>query len=133
MSVFSGKNGTLYIDAAEVTPISNWTLSVTSDNKSYAANDSGGWKRRVAGVRDCRGTFQCMLDDAGNVPCHEGDAITLQLHVDASGNNYYTVPAVVDKIDVECDIQEGEVLALHIEFSGAGAVTRSGIVGKSES
>jgi len=130
MSVFSGKSGTLYIDAAEVTPVSNWSLSVTSDNRTYAANDTAGWKRRVAGVRDCRGTFECMLDDEGNVPCFEGDAVTLQLHVDDSGSNYFTVPAVVDRIDVECNIQDGEVLALHIEFSGNGAVTRSGVVAK---
>lgn len=131
MAVFSGKNGTLLIDATEITPISNWTLGITSDNRSYAANDTSGWKQRVAGVRDCRGTFRCMLDDAGNVPVDEGDAITLKLQVDATGNNYYTVPAVVDKIDVECDISDGEILALIVEFSGNGAVTKSGVVAKS--
>jgi len=130
MSVFSGKNGTLFIDSTEVTPVSNWTLSVTSDNRSYAANDTAGWKRRVAGIRDSRGTFECMLDDAGNVPVDEGDAVTLKLQVDASGDNYYTVPAVIDKIDVECNLTDGEVLALIVEFSGNGALTKAGIVAK---
>jgi len=131
MAVISGKSGTLLIDAAEVTPVSNWTLTTLSDNRAYAANDTAGWKRRAAGVRDCRGTFECKVTDSGSAPVEEGDSVSLKLQVDDTGSNYYTVPAIISKVEIECDIAGGEIVAWVIEFAGNGAVTRTGTVAKS--
>ena len=130
MSVISGKDGTLHVDGAEVTPVTNWRLDKTSGNKHYAANDTGGARRRVAGVRDSSGSFELKADDTGNVPVEEGDAVTLQLHVDGGGANYYEVPAIVDRLRVEVDISEGEIVAWLVEFSGNGAITPHGILAK---
>jgi hypothetical protein len=130
MAVLSGKSGTLYLNSDEVTPVSNWKFTITSNNPSYAANDTGGWKQRAAGVCDSTGSFQVKVDDSGHCPVAEGDAATLQLHVDNSGNNYYQVPAIIDKIEVEVDLSAGKILAYAVEFSGNGAVTPNGIVAK---
>ena len=130
MAVLSGKSGTLNIDADEVTPVARWKLAVTSHNPEYAANDTGGWKQRVAGVRDSTGSFLVMADDAGHCPVAEGDAVTLNLHVDDSGNDYYGVPAIISSIQVDVDISAGQIVAYVVGFSGNGAVTTNGIVAK---
>ena len=130
MAVLSGKDGTLYIGAAEITPVSNWRLSITSNNPDYAANDTGGWKKRAAGVRDCSGSFDVKVDDSGNCPVAEGDAATLKLHVDDTGSNYYEVPAIVDRIEVDVDINEGRIVSYAVDFSGNGAITPNGAVAK---
>ena len=130
MAVLSGKDGTLYIGESEVTPVSNWRFSITSDNPSYAANDTAGWKKRVAGVRDCSGSFEVKVDGSGNCPVLEGDAVTLKLHVDNSSSNYYEVPAIIDRIDVDVDINAGTIIAHAIDFSGNGAVTPNGALAK---
>lgn len=130
MSVLSGKNGTLFLGSSEVTPVTNWRLAATSNNPDYAANDTGGWKRRAAGVRDASGSFEVKATDAQHCPVEEGDAATLKLHIDASGNNYYEVPAIVDKISVDVDINQGEIVAYLVDFSGNGAIVRHGVVGK---
>ena len=130
MAVLSGKDGTLYIGANEVTPLSNWKLSITSHNPDYAANDTGGWKKRAAGVKDCFGSFEVKVEDGGNSPVEEGDSVALKLHVDATGNNYYDVPAMIDKIEVDVDINQGRIVALAVDFSGNGAVTTYGVVSK---
>jgi len=130
MAVLSGKDGTLYVDDAEVTPVSNWKLSVTSHNPDYAANDTGGWKKRVAGVKDCGGSFEVKVESDGNCPVGEGDAVTLKLHVDATGNNYYEVPALVDRIEVDVDVNRGRIVAFVVDFSGNGAITPYGTVAK---
>jgi hypothetical protein len=130
MAVLSGKNGTLYVGEDEITPVSNWRLRVTSDNPDYAANDTGGWKKRAAGVKDCSGSFDVKVEDAGNCPVEEGDTVALKLHVDATGENYYDVPAIIDEIEVNVDINEGRIVAFAIDFSGNGAITAHGVLAK---
>ncbi|MGA2063800.1 MAG: hypothetical protein ABSG86_02475 [Thermoguttaceae bacterium] len=127
MAVLSGKNGTLFLGATEITPVVNWKLVTSSYNPDYAANDTGGWKQRAAGVRDASGSLEIKACDDRNCPVEEGDAITLNLHLDNSGDNYYDVPAIIDKLSVDVDINRGEIVAYVVEFSGNGAIQRYGI------
>ena len=127
MAVLSGKNGNLYLGGAQVAPVSNWRLAVSSNNPNYAANDTGGWKQRAAGVRDSSGSFEVKVDDSGNCPVAEGDSAALELHIDASGNNYYAVAAIIDTIEVDVDISAGKIVAYIIDFSGNGPVTPHGV------
>jgi hypothetical protein len=130
MAVLSGKNGTLYLNGSEITPVVNWKLTAQSSNPEYAANDTGGWKKRVAGVRDASGSLEIKASDDRHCPIEEGDAPLLALHLDRSGSNYYQVPAIVDKISVQVDIQKGEIVAYLVDFSGNGPLVRHGMTGK---
>ncbi len=130
MAVLSGNRGTLYLNAAQVTPVSNWKLAVISNNLDYVANDTGGWKGRAAGPSDSSGSFQLSADDQGNVPVAAGDQVTLDLHVDRTGDNYYALAAIIDRIEVAVDISAGKLVVYAVEFSGAGAIAAHGIVAK---
>jgi hypothetical protein len=131
MAVLSGKSGTLKLAGAVVTPISNWKLELTSDNKAYAANDTAGARKRVAGLKDSAGTLECKVSDTGHCPVERGEQVTAQFHVDGTANNYYEVPIIIDKISVDCDIQDGGIVAFVVAFSGDGAVTGHGILATS--
>ena len=122
MAVLSGKNGTLYLNAAQVTPVSNWKLAVTSNNLDYVANDTGGWKRRLPGPCDSSGSFQVKADDGGHAPVAAGDQVTLDLHVDRTGSNYYTLAAIIAQIEVAVDISAGKLVVYAVEFSGDGPI-----------
>jgi len=128
MAVLSGKDGTLYIDAAEITPVSNWKLAVTAGRRNYVANDTGGWKKRVSGAKDCNGSLEIKLTHSGKAPVESGDAVTLKLHVDATGGNYYRVEALIGRMGVVTDINGGEVVAHRVDFWGNGSVTPYGIL-----
>jgi hypothetical protein len=130
MAVLSGKSGTLYLGTDEVTPVANWKLALTSHNPAYAANDTGGWQQRVAGVCDSSGSFAVLVDPSGHCPLSEGDAVTLELHVDSSGDNYYSVPAIINAIQVDVDISAGSIVAYAVAFSGNGTVTPNGALAK---
>ena len=108
---------------------SDWKLTTTSHNPEYAANDTGGWKQRVPGVQDCAGRFQVKATDDRHCPVNEGDAVALQLHVDATGDNYYDVPAIIEKIVVDVNISKGEIIAYLIDFAGSGPLVKYGVVG----
>ncbi len=127
MSVITGKDGTLRLGGVELAPLTSWRLVRTSRNRDYAANDTGGARRRVAGIRDCRGSFALAATAAGNLPVAEGTAVELELHADGSGANYLAVPAIVDRIEVEVDIDRGEIVAFLVDFSGNGPVTPHGL------
>ncbi len=130
MSVISGKDGTLKLGDTEVTRVTHWKIEKTSGARAYTANDTGGAKKRVAGVKDCAGRFEIKAGDSDAVAVEEGDAVTLQLHVDDSGANYYEVPAIVDTIRAEVDISEGKTVAHVVTFSGNGPITPHGILDK---
>ncbi|MBN2476899.1 MAG: hypothetical protein JXB62_19990 [Pirellulales bacterium] len=128
MAVLSGKDGTLYVGAEEITPVANWRLAISGTLREYTANDTGGWKRRVAGAKDCRGSFTVNLTEAGHRPVDGGDAVTLKLHVDGTGNNYYEVEALIGRVGVETNIRDGAVVAYRIDFAGNGGVTPHGVL-----
>jgi hypothetical protein len=128
MPVISGKAGTLLLGGNTVSPISNWKLTITSNNKAYAANDTGGSKARVAGVSDCKGSFECKVADTGNCPVGAGEQSLAQLHVDATGADYYQVPIIIDRIQVDVDINDGQIVAFAIDFSGNGPLQAFGVL-----
>ena len=130
MSFISGKDGTLKLGDAEVTQVTNWRIEKASHNKAYTANDTGAAKKRVAGAKDCSGRFEIKTTDSGHVPVEEGDTVTLELHVDASGENYYEVPAIVDVIGADVDISEGKTVSHVVTFSGNGPIVAHGILQK---
>jgi len=118
MAVHSGKNGTLTIAGQEETPVTNWKLTTSSANDAYAANDTSGWKKRVSGVKDSSGSFE--MKDSPSVD--EGDSIALVLY---TGEDIFTLDAIVESIDVETDMNDGTIVGFIVNFAGDGAVTKS--------
>ena len=112
MATISGKDGNLTIDAVQVCPVTNWTLTRTSNNDSYAANDTGGKKARKAGVKDVSGTFEIKDSDP---PVAEGDEVTIVMF---NGATDFTEEALIDEISTECDINEGTIVTWTVTWSG---------------
>ena len=119
----SGKDGSVEVDGSAVLESRKWTLKRTSDNKEYASTETGGNKKRVAGIKDWSGSIDCYAPEGADVTISEGQAITVTLKKDATHS--YAGPAIVDDIDVETDIEGGELTGVSIAFSGNGALTTS--------
>lgn len=128
MSLISGKDGTLTSDGIEVAELTDWKLRKTGGAKAYTANDTGGAAKRVSGAKDCSGEFEVKVAQGRQMPVEEGDAVTLRLHVDDSGANYFQVPAVIDAVRVSVDVDQGKIVACRVGFSGNGPVTAYGIL-----
>jgi len=114
MAVISGKEGTLELNDAEETPVTNIRVSITSANDAYAANDTAGWKKRVAGTKDSTGSFS--MKDKPSV--EEGDKRTLKVY---TNQDVWTQPIIIDSIDPEIDINDGTTTGFEVSFSGDGA------------
>jgi len=128
MAILSGKSGTLRIDGSDVLHVSRWRIEKRARNQAYSANDTGGAKKRVPGVRDCGGSVEIKATDAKPIPVSEGDLVDLELHADATGENYYEFSAIVDAVGTEVDISDGSPVAYGIDFSGNGPIIAHGIL-----
>jgi hypothetical protein len=130
MPVLTGKDGTLRLGGAEILHLANWQIEKTAAAKTYTANDTGGARARVAGVKDCAGRLDIKATGSGKVPLAEGDVVALALHADDSGQNYYGLSAVIDAVRVEVDISDAKPIAYLVRFSGAGPITAHGVLSK---
>lgn len=124
MSVVSGKDGKVMIGVATIADVTKWSLRTMSNNVAYASSSTAGFRRRVGGVKDGSGTIAFKLDVGDPITnrLNEGDAVTLLLYLD--GTRHYTVPAVIDALQLEVDIDRGDILGGVAEFSIDGAWTK---------
>lgn len=122
MATESGKNGKVMIGAATVAEITGWRWTRTSNNPAYASSGTSGRKTRVAGVADSSGSVDFKRDFADTVESEgitEGALVTLLLYLNAT--TYHSVPAIIDSLSDEVDINDGETVSGSFDFSETGA------------
>lgn len=124
MSTFSGKDGKVLIGGTALADITRWSLRTSAQNSAYASSSTGGYKKRVPGVKDASGSIAFKLNTADPITgdFDEGSAVTLLLYLD--GTRFYSVPAVIDALKLEVDIDSGQVVGGVAEFSANGAWTK---------
>jgi hypothetical protein len=124
MATISGKNGRIKIGSTTLADITLWQLVTRAGNPAYASSATQGWKTRREGVRDASGTVRFKLDLADPITddFDEGDPVTLLLYLDAT--RFYTVPAIIDSLAWEVDINDGDVIGGVAEFSATGPITK---------
>ncbi len=116
MSVISGKDGTLTVGGAEITPVLDWRLETFATISKYGANSTGGWKGGKSGVKDSNGSFN--VNDKPSFS--EGDEIALVLYTDQ--DIYTLATALVERISVVTDMNEGTIVAFAVTFAGTSEV-----------
>ncbi|MCH8992602.1 MAG: hypothetical protein IIA44_12765 [Acidobacteria bacterium] len=123
MATFSGKDGTVLSGSTTLADITHWRLKTIAQNVAYASSATSGHRKRLPGVKDAGGSFTFRLNasDAVTAELDVGDLVTLKLYVDAT--NFFSVPAIVDAVEVETDISTGKVVGGAVEFSADGAWT----------
>lgn len=121
MSLLTGDDGKVMIGAAALADITAWSLEVHARGVSYASSATGGFRKRLPGVKEGRGRIQFKLDAANPItqPLAVGSAVTLLLHLDAT--RFYTVPAMIDTLRMQVDIDGGDLIGGEAEYSTSGA------------
>lgn len=123
MTVISGKSGTASVDGQEITPVTAWTLTISPNHDVYGANDTEGWKKRVAGTFDTNGSFN-MKD----IPSFFGAYVAGDTSVDLvlyTDQDIFTQTVVIEDIAVNLDLLNGTIVDYTIPFSGNGPLVPS--------
>lgn len=124
MPTISGKDGKVKLGSATLADITHWKFRTTAGLAAYASSATGGYKRRVAGIKDGGGTLEGKLDPGHAVSddFEEGAAVTLLLYIDAT--RFYSVPAIIETFRLEVDIDRGDIVGWQADFSTNGAWTK---------
>ena len=122
---FSGKDGDVKVGATQAQEARHWTFKPKADNKSYASNKTAGYKRRVAGVKEGTGTVAGAWDAANPITTmmDVGTGLTLLLFLNATIN--FSVPALIDDLTVNVDIDNGEIVSWDANYGTNGAWTNA--------
>jgi hypothetical protein len=124
MSLETGDDGKVLIGGTPLADIAAWSLETTTRSVAYASSATGGFRKRLPGVKEGRGRIQFKLDVTSPITnsINEGSAVTLLLYLDAT--RFYTVPAVIESLQVEVAIDGGQLIGGQAEFSTDGAWTK---------
>jgi hypothetical protein len=113
----SGSGGDVLIGLVSIGNVLKWKFFQSRVTKEYASSATGGYQDSIAGVQFGSGSVEFAFD---NVLCgsagiiENGVYVTLKLCVNET--HYYTVPAVVKTLSLECDIDEGKYIGGTFDF-----------------
>jgi hypothetical protein len=124
MSLFTGDDGKVQVGGATLADITAWTFQTSAHHHSYASNATAGFRHTICGARHGQGRFAFRLDPASPLTNQfdEGSLVTLKLYLDAT--RLFTVPAVIESIEMQVDIDGGQVVAGTAQFRTHGAWTK---------
>jgi hypothetical protein len=124
MGAASGQYGTVHIGSSELLEVQSWKFSRKAAVHQYASNTTGGHKKTVTGVKSGSGSISGAYDPDDPVDDHieEGDSVTAKLYTTAT--KYYTVPMVIENLDLEVDLDEGDIIGWEASFVADGAWTK---------
>lgn len=119
----SGRCGKIVLGASDFADVSNWSLTISSNNPEFSHSGSSGHKVSVGGVKSASVSFNAVLntDDPLYDRIKPGDGVTLLLHEDATRK--WTVPVRITSIADEVDISDGGEITLAVEAAANGAWT----------
>lgn len=127
-NVISGKNGKVKEGGAAKAHITKWDLELSSNNPEYRSSSTGGATGRVAGHSDFKGSFEALVNTDAAFAFTRGAYYTLELHIDASGSNYYSCPTIIDSVKLADDIEGGGPIKVTCAFSANGDYTKNGTI-----
>lgn len=127
MAVLSGKDGNVTWNGGAISQVTGWNCTETARNSAWASSNTAGYKHRVCGVRDWSGWFSAKYDGSIAATVGQGTisgtAVSLVLHL--NDDESLTGNAIIDSIELEVDVNTGDVVGYTCKFSGTGALTRT--------
>ena len=123
MATMSGQYGKVLIGSSSVVEVMKWSFARSVPDNPHGTSATAGYKKRTAGTKDGSGSLNGLQDPSDPVEGYfeEGDIVTLKLYDSAS--RFFSVPAMISKLDTECDIDDGAPVPWSADFGIHGAWT----------
>lgn len=121
MALMVGDDGKVFCGSTPLADITSWRFETSAAGVSYASSSTDGYRRRIVGARQGKGKFCFRVDAAAPVwgVLSDGSQVTLQLNLDDT--RYYSVPAVVEAVNVDVDVSGGKPIVGEATFVTDGA------------
>jgi len=111
-----------------------WSISETGEIKAYRSCNTAGFKRKLLGGRDFKGTLKYFFNEGDPVTdtVRAGTKLLFKLYLDQTANpsnssgthedTFYICPAIVSDVKVDANIDGGDVIPCEISFEGNGTL-----------
>lgn len=108
----------------EIPDVSSFNLSLISTNTAYVSSTTVGKTRRIAGNKDCTGSFSQLINDFADM-LQPGDVVLLRLFVTATEYWQITYARIVDLSNLQVDREGATPVGgtVNFAFSGIEIVT----------
>jgi hypothetical protein len=119
----SGQYGDVKIGSTQISEVSKWSYNPKVTIHAYSSNKTGGYKKKVAGIKDGTGSIEGIYDPANPIMAtiDIGTAVTLKLYLTATV--FYSVPAIISSLKLDVDIDTGDFVKYSSDFEATGAWT----------
>lgn len=119
----SGRYGDVKIGSTQVCDVQKWSFSPKVEIHSYASNCTNQAKVKIVGVKDGTGTIDGLYNPADPIMAtlDVGTSVTLKLYITATV--FYSIPAIIDSLKVDVDIDSGNFVTWAAGFQSSGAWT----------
>jgi hypothetical protein len=98
--------------------VRNWSINYTSELAAYAASNTAGAQNNLLGNTDWSGSFGAYGHTPAVMP---GEALSFTGSIDGTKGAAGT--AIVDSVEITCDIEGGKPIEYTVNFSANGALT----------
>lgn len=123
MAVITGKDGSVAVDATNVTLITSWSINVEADTLEYTNFGSGGWKENMGSLKSWSGSIEGFADTAQNATIAVGEEVAVVLVEGGAGSTTYTGNAIVTSKSV--DSSTADLVTVSFDFTGTGSLAES--------
>jgi predicted secreted protein len=123
MAVITGKDGSVSVDATNVTLITSWSISIEADTLEFTNFGSGGWKENMGSLKSWSGSIEGFADTAQAATLAVGSTVTVVLVEGGAGSTTYTGDAIVTSKSV--DASTADLVTVSFDITGSGTMTES--------
>jgi len=125
----TGVEGQVSSEAQVVMGIDHWSADLSADSIETTDFDDAGWKTRIAGNRECVGTFEGNWDTDDDISAdppnlNEGQIVTLKLEIQDTTLplQYLSFDALIQNVNI--DVTQADKVRFTVSFESTGEVTR---------
>ncbi len=128
-SVLTGNAGKVEVDDVAVARITGWEVNPTVEESAWGDSDSAGYTNRVAGRKDCTGSFTGKFDNSDEVYdlFMPGDVAEVVLWQSETPANYWHFPcALIQNYTMSVNTDTKEAVEWSADFGADGIFYRPG-------
>lgn len=121
----SGQGGDFTVGGQSIKEVKKWSLNTMIVIHAYSSNKTGGFKRKVTGIKDGKGSIEGVWDPAAPLPSQMEVGQTLAAAALTKAGQQYTYNALFADNKVSVDIDTGDIIGWTSDYEVDGAWTNA--------
>lgn len=121
----SGKGGDVLLGTGpspqQVAEVTKWSFNPKSTNPAYRSNRTAGYTTRVQGYKDGSGSIDTKWDPGNPLTAVLDVGAIVTLNLQTIGTQRMVVPAIVDGLKLDVNLESAEIIGCTVDFSTTGS------------